>query len=150
MIILRRTTSNDKNFYTLAKDLDKDLRSRYGDSQDVFDEFNVIKNLETVVIAFDQNKPVGCGCFKILENDTVELKRMFVDEGHRFKGIGVAILNELENWAREIGFNSIVLETGIFQPEAIKLYEKNGYQIIPNYFPYEGNELSICMKKSLI
>lgn len=150
MIILRRTTSNDKNFYTLAKDLDKDLRSRYGNSQDFFDEFNVIKDLETVVIAFDQNKPVGCGCFKILENDTVELKRMFVDEGHRFKGIGVAILNELENWAREIGFNSIVLETGILQPEAIKLYEKSGYQIIPNYSPYEGNELSICMKKSLI
>jgi GNAT superfamily N-acetyltransferase len=61
----------------------------------------------------------------------------------------VAILNELEKWALEIGFNSMVLETGKLQPAAIQLYKKQGYQIIPNYNPYIGNELSVCMKKNL-
>ncbi|WP_407644578.1 hypothetical protein [Croceimicrobium hydrocarbonivorans] len=43
----------------------------------------------------------------------------------------------------------MILETGINQPEAIRLYEKNGYQRIPNYPPYEGVETSYCFEKVL-
>jgi GNAT superfamily N-acetyltransferase len=149
MIILKRTNSNDKNFYSLTEQLDKDLKGRYGHTQAEFDQYNIISNLETVVIAFNGRQPVGCGCFKAIEDDTVELKRMFVTAAHRGKGIGAAILKELENWAGETGFSSIVLETGTLQPEAIQLYKKQGYQFIPNYGQYAGNELSVCMKKSV-
>ncbi len=150
MIILKRTTSNDKDFSRLTDCLDKDLRSRYGSTQDEFDQYNIIINLETVVIACIDTQPVGCGCFKIIEDDTVEVKRMFIEPAHRGKGIAAAILKELENWAGETGFSSIVLETGTLQPEAVQLYKKQGYQIIPNYHQYSGNYLSICMKKSLV
>jgi putative acetyltransferase len=149
MIILKRTISSDKSFYELTEYLDKDLQDRYGSTQEEFDHYNIIINLDTVVIAYENNKAVGCGCFKIIDDDTVELKRMFVAAAHRGKGIGTSVLKELENWAGEIGFGSIALETGTFQPEAIQLYKKQGYQIIPNYGPYIDNELSVCMKKSL-
>ncbi|MBL0182813.1 MAG: GNAT family N-acetyltransferase [Chitinophagaceae bacterium] len=150
MIILKRTTSEDKSFYELTEFLDKELRNRYGSTQEEFDQFNMMINLDTVVIAYENNKAIGCGCFKVIEDDTVELKRMFVEAAHRGKGIAVAIIKELEVWAGEIGFSSIVLETGTLQPEAIQLYHKQGYHIIPNYGPFIGNELSVCMKKSLV
>jgi putative acetyltransferase len=149
MMTLKRTTSSDKNFYELIEYLDNDLQERYGSTQEDFDRYNIVVNLDTVVIAYENNQAVGCGCFKIIGDDTVELKRMFVESAHRGKGIAIAILKELENWAREIGFDSMVLETGTLQPEAIQLYKKQGYQIIPNYGPYAGNELSVCMNKSL-
>lgn len=146
---LKRTTSSDKNFHELIEYLDNDLQERYGSTQEDFDRYNIVVNLDTVVIAYENNQAVGCGCFKIIGDDTVELKRMFVETAHRGKGIAIAILKELENWAREIGFDSMVLETGTLQPEAIQLYKKQGYQVIPNYGPYAGNELSVCMNKSL-
>ena len=149
MITLKRTTSDDKSFYELTEYLNKDLRERYGSTQEEFDQFNIMINLNTVVIAYENNKAIGCGCFKMIEDDTVELKRMFVKAAYRGKGIGIAILKELEVWAGEIGFSSIVLETGTLQPEAIQLYQKQGYQKIPEYGPFIGNELSVCMKKSL-
>lgn len=149
MISIKRTNSKDKDFPGLIRELDKDLRSRYGAEQEEFDKFNKIENLETVIIAYRNNEPVGCGCFKKFDTDSVEVKRMFVEKTHQGKGIGKAIINELEKWAAEIGYSSMVLETGTRQLEAIHLYKKLGYQIIPNFSPYIGNELSICMKKEL-
>ena len=149
MIRTKRTNSNDKDFPGLVRELDKDLRSRYGAEQEEFDKFNKIENLETVIIAYTGNEAVGCGCFKKFDTDSVEVKRMFVATNHQRKGIGAAILNELEKWAAETGHRSILLETGTRQPEAIQLYKKLGYQVIPNFDPYIGNILSICMKKEL-
>jgi putative acetyltransferase len=149
MIMLKRTNSSNNHFLELTACLDKDLQNLYGSTQEEFDQYNIMTNVNTVVLADENNNAVGCGCFKQIDNHTVELKRMFVKAEHRGKGIGVAILKELENWAVELGFTTIVLETGTLQPEAIKLYEKNAYHIIPNYHPYIGNELSVCMKKTL-
>ena len=149
MISIKRTNSNDKDLFRLISELDKDLRSRYGAEQEEFDKFNKIENLATVIIAYSNNEPVGCGCFKKFDTDSVEVKRMFVDPDHQRKGIGLLILKELEKWAAEIGYRSMVLETGTRQLEAIELYKKLGYEVIPNFDPYIGNVLSICMKKEL-
>ncbi len=75
---------------------------------------------------------------------------MFVHQNYRGQGIAVSILKELEKWATALGFEIAVLETGKKQPEAIRLYQKSGYQFMPNYGQYEGIENSVCMKKSLI
>ena len=88
MIILKRTTSDDKDFSSLITRLDLDLQSRYGSTQDEFDQYNVIENLHTVVIAYEDHEPLGCGCFKKFSDDTVELKRMYVTNEQRGKGIG--------------------------------------------------------------
>ena len=76
---------------------------------------------------------------------------MFVSSDNRRKGIGARIMVELEKWGAELGFEYTVLETGYQQPEAIHLYKKQGYIVIPNYGPYIGNEeFSICLQKKLI
>jgi len=77
----------------------------------------------------------------------MEVKRMFVLPEFRGKGIATKILVELENWAKELLYNKCVLETGKRQPDAIALYEKNGYLKIPNYGQYANMENSVCFEK---
>jgi putative acetyltransferase len=149
-IILKRTDSNDPDFLALIAMLDKNLLDRYGDLQSTYDRYNHLLNLDTVLVAYQDNIPVGCGCFKKFDDDAVEVKRMFVKPVARGKGIAHYILAGLEAWANEKGFAHTVLETGNNQPEAIRLYEKSGYAIIPNYGQYSGMETSICMRKKLL
>jgi len=150
MKTVKRTNSNDKDFRALIAELDKELQARYGNTQIDYDQYNVIENLDTVVVVYHDKIPVGCGCFKEFDSISAEIKRMFVPANERGKGIGALIMIELEKWSVESGFKNIVLETGTAQPEAVHLYKKQGFKIIPNYPPYIGNEeFSICMKKSI-
>lgn len=148
MLTIKRTNSSDKDFHSLVKKLDQDLWSRYGEVQLQYNQYNIIESNNTVVIAYIDEQPVGCGCFKPFDESSVEIKRMYVDDLHRGKGIGAAILQELENWASESGYLAAVLETAEGQPEAIHLYKKRGFVLIPNYGQYIDMELSICMKKN--
>jgi len=58
-------------------------------------------------------------------------------------------LKNVEQWYKELGIKKCVLETGKKQPEAIALYKKNLYNIIPNFGKYEGVENSVCFEKEL-
>ncbi|MDB5025582.1 MAG: family N-acetyltransferase [Mucilaginibacter sp.] len=148
-IELKRTDSNDPDFRYLIPLLDKDLQDRYGALQSVYDQYNHIINIDTVMIAYHGHTPAGCGCFKQIDDGSVEIKRMFVKPAERGKGIASSILTGLELWAKEAGFLYTLLETGNNQPEAISLYKKAGYTIVPNYGQYSGMETSICMRKAL-
>jgi GNAT superfamily N-acetyltransferase len=150
MLMIIRTNSENVDFQELVKLLDQDLAIRDGADHSFYAQFNKIDAIKNVVVAFQNEFPVGCGAFKKFEDETVEIKRMFVRPEYRGKGIAKIILTELENWAAELGFKLAVLETGKKQPEAIRLYEKSGYVVIQNYGQYEGIENSVCMKKSLI
>jgi len=152
--VIRRTTSTDADFLALVRRLDADLRDRYGALQDTYAPLNVLVS-ETVVVAYVDDVPVGCGAFKGFREDddrgeaAVELKRMFVAPEQRGAGIGRAIVAALEAWAKELGYRAMVLETGTLQHEAIALYERAGYQRTEPYGPYVGLDHSICMRKSL-
>jgi len=147
---IKRTDSQNPDFKALIDLLDIDLRSRYGALQDHYDQFNDISIIPYVVVAYIDNQAVGCGAFKQYNDTQVEIKRVFVKESSRGKGIARLILAELERWAKELGFKACVLETGDRQYEAIDLYNKKlGYDIIPNYGQYEGLEHSVCMRKEL-
>ena len=80
----------------------------------------------------------------------MEIKRMYVSADARNAGIATKILLELEAWAKEMSFRKCVLETGRRQPEAIALYEKNGYKRIDNYGQYAGVDNSLCFEKIFI
>jgi len=67
----------------------------------------------------------------------------------RGKGIATKVLIELEKWTKELGYEKCILETGKKQPEAIALYKKNGYELIPNFGQYAGVDNSICFKKEM-
>ena len=150
MLTMTRTNGRDPVFYALTRALDEDLRARYGAQMDFFGKFNHSLDITTALVVRLDGVPAGCGCFKPFSEDTVEIKRMFVSAEHRGRRIARAILAELEGWAKELGYRFAVVETGILQPEAIRLYEAAGYSRIPNYPPYEGVQESICFQKTLV
>lgn len=150
MIELKRTTSENEGFRLLIVALDKELRNNYNTLQNVYDQFNIIENNQNVIVAYSEENPVGCGCFKKFEDHSVEIKRMFVKPGYRGRKIAASILNELEKWAKELNNTFTVLETGPKQLEAIRLYQKSGYIVVENYGPYKDLPDSVCMKKALV
>ena len=150
MLKIIKTDSDNKDFQELVRLLDEDLMIRDGAEHSFYAQFNKLDLIKHVVLAYENDESIGCGAFKKYTDETVEIKRMFVRLEHRGKGIAVEILKELENWAIENGFKFAILETGFKQPEAIRLYEKSGYKVIPNYGQYAGVENSVCMKKTLV
>jgi GNAT superfamily N-acetyltransferase len=144
-----RTNSNNHDFIELVKLLDIDLSDRAGNEHSFYAQFNKIDMLKYVVVAYEENKSIGCGALKEYTPGTMEIKRMFILPGNRKKGIGSKVLMELEIWATEMSYQKCILETGKRQPEAIALYKKNGYRLIPNYGQYAGMENSVCFEKEI-
>lgn len=149
MASLKRTNSDDIDFRNLVILLDKDLAIRDGDDHAFYNQFNKTDKIKHVIIFYENDIAVGCGAFREKESDKVEIKRMYVHPDYRKKGIASAVLAALEIWAKEVGYTYTILETGKNQPEAINLYQKQDYTIIPNYPPYEQIDNSVCMKKTL-
>ncbi len=147
---LIRTDSNNPDFVELVKQLDADLAIRDGEDHAFYDQFNKLDAIKHTVVAYNEaNRAVGCGAIKQFETGIMEVKRMFVPLKERGKGIAGEILKELEIWAKELGNDKCILETGIKQPEAISLYKKSGYRFIDNYGQYAGVENSVCFEKLL-
>jgi putative acetyltransferase len=150
MIQLIRTDSNNPDFIELVRFLDADLAERDGEDHAFYNQFNKITHIKHAVVAYTEGVAVGCGAIKEFEAKAMEVKRMYTLPQQRGRGLATIVLTELENWAREMSYTCCVLETGKKQPEAIELYKKNGYNIIPNYGQYEGIENSVCFEKRLL
>lgn len=149
MIEIKRTNSNDPDFAKLVKELDAYLAITDGDEHDFYNQFNKLDNIKHVVILYEGEQPVACGAIKKFEKGSVEIKRMFVIPSSRNKGYASQILKNLELWARDLGFEKCILETGLRQTEAISLYHRNNYKVIPNYGPYKNMINSKCFGKIL-
>ena len=149
MFLLQRTESYNVYFRELVAMLDTFLAERDGKDHAFYAQFNKLDNIKNIIVCFDDNEAIGCGAFKQYDETIVEIKRMFVKPSYRAKGAATKVLQELEKWAIENNFSSAILETVKNQPEAVALYKKNGYTIIPNFGQYENVENSICMHKIL-
>ncbi|WP_298486480.1 GNAT family N-acetyltransferase [uncultured Maribacter sp.] len=146
---LVRTTSKNKDFIVLVKELDAYLAITDGDEHAFYNQFNSIQSLKYVLVVYVNDIPVGCGAIKLLNTSSMEIKRMYVSPKTRGKGIATRILKELESWTKELNYTSCILETGIRQTEAVALYKKCNYNIIPNYGQYIGVKNSLCFKKEV-
>lgn len=149
MIHLIRTNNHHEDFKLLVIELDKELKIRDGDDHTFYAQYNKSDDIKYVLVAYDQELPIACGAIKEYDQGTMEIKRMFVRPGYRNQGLASLILKSLELWCQELHYTQCILETGINQPEAIRLYEKNNYTKIPNYGPYINVENSLCFLKVL-
>ncbi len=128
--------------------LDNDLTHRYpGRVLNTAQASEFEHEKSTFVIARNDGVPIGCGGLVYIDDDTCEVKRMFVEPYSRGRGVAKMILLELEKHAKANGFTTIQLETGQHQPEAIIMYEHNGYTRIPCFRQYKDNPHSHCYKK---
>ena len=101
------------------------------------------------LVARDDGVAVGCGALRRLDDATVEVKRMFVVPEARGSGVAVAILEALHEAARAAGATRALLETGPEQHEAIRFYEREGYERVPCWGAYASSDYSLCYGREL-
>lgn len=99
-----------------------------------------------VVARDDNGQAVGCGAVVLYEGYG-ELKRMYVNEQSRGKGVARDILALLESSAGEAGRTAFKLETGPYQPDALAFYARSGYERCERFGDYKDDPLSVFMRK---
>ena len=121
------------------------VESRHGlDSGELRDQ-----GVRFFVARLDGNA-VGCCGYLVSAEDTAELKRLFVAEGARGRGIGRLILQTVEDQARLQGIARLQLETGVKSLEALSLYRRFGYRKREPFGSYQPDPLSVFMEKALL
>jgi putative acetyltransferase len=100
------------------------------------------------VLRFDL-QPAACGAVKVFGSEYGEVKRMYVRPAFRGRGLGKAILDRLAEHARAAQARLLRLETGIYQTEAIGLYERWGFARRPPFGDYKEDPMSVYFEKSL-
>jgi GNAT superfamily N-acetyltransferase len=152
---------DDADAVALRAEAVADLGRRYGgdeDAQEVIDPASIVATL----LARADGVAVGCGSVRDVSGTddrrgrgathpaaTGEVKRVYVLDGHRGRGIARQLMAGLERAARQVGFRRLVLETGTAQPEAMALYAALGYTPIEPYGRYAGEADQRCFGKNL-
>lgn len=144
-----RTDATNPDFIQLVKHLDTYLAEIDGEDHLFYAQFNKVDQMKYVVVAYVNGNPAGCGAIKDYAPGIMEIKRMYTSPESRGKGVATMVLNELESWAAEMSFDKCLLETGKKQQDAIRLYNRNGYQIVSNYGKYVDIENSVCFEKRI-
>lgn len=103
----------------------------------------------TFLVARNGDQAVGCGAIRLLDPSSAEVKRMYVEPGQRGRGVGRAVLTALEEAARQLGVQRLVLETGTHQYAAIALYTRAGFVQTQCWGEYASSPTSICYEKDL-
>lgn len=150
---MRYTITNGENvhFVELCNLLDKTLDEIVGNKIDrsKFIPFNTLEDIHDVILAYDDDVPIGCVSFKRYDDDTAEVKRVFVRNEYRGKGISKQLMKMLIERAKDKGYKRMVLETGELLVASMGLYKSIGFYIIENYGRYKNISESLCMEKLL-
>ena len=145
------TDGSSLDFMELCHELDDFLNELVGGEENRAEYilYNQLDDIHNVIVAYDDDIPVGSVSFKKYDDECAEVKRVFVKEEYRNKGIANELMELLENTAREQGYRYLILESGAPLVAAMALYRKIGYKVISNYGQYRDMPDSICMKKEL-
>ena len=100
-------------------------------------------------VAHYEGNSAACGGIKLFDGEYGEVKRMYVRPVYRGLGLGKAMLNHLAEYARERQVNLLRLETGIFQTEAIGLYDRYGFERRSPFGDYVADPMTLYFEKSI-
>ncbi|WP_196601011.1 GNAT family N-acetyltransferase [Pectinatus frisingensis] len=145
------TDGRNEDFIGLCHSLDDFLNNLVGGEENRADyiPYNALDDIHDVIVVYDEDNPIGCASFKKYDNKCAEIKRVFIKEKYRGKGISQKLMAKLEGLAKNQGYSFFILESGEPLVAAMKLYYSIGYKVISNYGPYVDMKNSICMRKAL-
>lgn len=91
-------------------------------------------------LAYVNDKAVGCVALRRYDENSSELKRLFIHNGYRGLGISKLLIKQVINDAKEIGYQRIFLDTLKTMVPAITLYQSLGFIEIEPYYenPLDG------------
>lgn len=146
-----RTDGKNEDFIENCRLLDMDLDRRVGKQikREKYEKFNQLDEIREAIVVYDDGKPVGGGAIRRYDDETVELKRVFVHNEYQGQGIGSRLVSLLIEWAAQLGYRRMILETGELLVESCAVYRKLGFTVIPNYGPYADMPESLCMAKTI-
>jgi putative acetyltransferase len=152
-ITITRAGLTDDASRDLIQELNAELSGAYpqpGANHFSLDADEVAPGRGAFLIVRREGVPVGCGALRLIDDDTGELKRMYVSPTVRGTGLGRRLVAALEAEARALGVRRLVLETGTRQDAALALYRATGFHPIPLFGEYlRSPETSICLGKEL-
>ncbi|CND99850.1 Histone acetyltransferase HPA2 and acetyltransferase [Yersinia rohdei] len=135
---------------TLITQLDAYQAALYPTQSNHAESIDKLKQIKTYIyIAKLESNIVGCAILALPETPFPEVKRVFVCADYRGRGIATLLMMALLEKAKALNLKHIYLETGIYQPEAIKLYQRLGFDFISEYGHYQYDPLSVYMMKLL-
>ncbi|QWT24441.1 GNAT family N-acetyltransferase [Subtercola sp. PAMC28395] len=151
-----RVDYSDPRAVALRAVMDDELGARYSVDGEPIDALTLTalavnpSDVRATVLVIDHDgTPIAHAALRMLRGDW-EVKRVIVTGDQRGRGIGRALMLELERIASEEGAARLILQTGDRQPEAVALYEKIGFTPIALYEPYAtAIPFSLCFEKSL-
>ena len=156
MFRIRQVDPGDADVSALIRELDEYQLSIYPAESNHLDSVEQLRQENVFFIGvFAGEQLVGTGAVKRFADDREkieygEIKRMFVSKSHRGKGISRLIMERLEKHLIDQGIRVARLETGIYQPEALALYQRSGYRKRPSFGDYPKHDpLSVFMEKRL-
>jgi putative acetyltransferase len=147
----RESLTSDVAMMLIAA-LNAELLQRYpeeGATHFRLDADEVAAGRGAFLVAYAAAEAVGCGALRRRATNVAEVKRLYVVPPCRGHGIGGVVLRALEREARLLGVSRLVLETGERQPEAVALYRRAGFAVVPAFDEYIESPLSLCMAKDL-
>jgi GNAT superfamily N-acetyltransferase len=134
----------------LIDEVQQEYVTRYGGrDQSAIDAEQFAAPYGAFFVATAHGEPIGCGGLRRHDEGIVELKRMFVRSAFRRRGYARQLLRALEDRARSSGYHTVILETGLAQPEAIALYTSEGYTPVTGFGHYKDAPLSRSFAKQL-
>ena len=147
----RRCDGSAPDFAENCRLLDRDLDARVGKviQRDKYTRYNRTDSISEAMVVYLDGRPVGGGAIRRYDDETAELKRVFVIPEAQGRGLGTELVSRLLAWAKELGYRRMILETGELLTESCHVYEKLGFRRIPNYGPYANMPESLCMGKDL-
>lgn len=146
-----KTDGKNEDFIRLCECLDENLEELAGAKieRKKYAKYNQLDSIHDVIVVYRDGQPIGGGAYKFYDDETAELKRIFVDKSYRGIGVGKELLRRLEADARIAGYRYAILETGELLTESTALYKRMGYRQIPNYGQYIDMPESLCMGRKL-
>ena len=133
----------------MAAKLDAYYFTLVGEIQNRYAAPNRPENMTALAVAYEGDTPIACGAWKWLDEDTAELKRLYVLPEFRRKGVARGLIEVLEVHAAAAGASRMILETAVDTTDSHQLYLAAGYRLTDYYGSPAGEANCLCFHKNL-
>jgi putative acetyltransferase len=149
-MIITQESPNQPDVIAMLEKLDAYFGALYpAESNHLMDVASLMHPDVVFLVARDQHgAAAGCGAY-VDRGGYGEVKRMYVDASLRGHGTGGKLLAGVIQRATDAGLSSLKLECGVSQPEAISLYQRDGFTLCAPFGDYQSDPLSLFMERPL-
>lgn len=148
-LAFQHVEADDPRLLALTGALDDYYFDKYGALSLQYRQFHDLMKMDCRLVAEVDGELVACGCWRAMEHDAAEVKRIYVLPAYRRRGIACNLLRVLEHDAARQGKTRAVLETGAEEFDALAFYQSCGYAFCEPFGAFIGDENCVTMEKRL-